>query len=78
MPFTGQYADGVLSDHGQRQTLVETLSFPSRPGVSRNVMNEFICKTLTAQKGGSGLAIHTSGFAPLRVWFRLRLPFALQ
>jgi len=52
---TGQYAGSVPSDHGQRQALVEPLLLP---GVTRNV-NEFLCKT--AQEGGSGLAIHTSG-----------------
>jgi len=45
---TGQYADGVPSDHGQRQALVEPLPLP---GVTRNV-NEFFFKT--AQEGSSG------------------------
>jgi len=49
-------AGGVPSDRGQRQALVEPLSLP---GVAWNV-NEFLCKT--AQEGGSGLAVHTSGF----------------
>jgi len=53
---TGQYAGSVPSDHSQRQVLVEPLLLP---GVTRNV-NKFLCKT--AQEGGSGLAIHTSGF----------------
>ena len=52
----GQYAGGVPSDHGQRQALVEPLSLAR---VAWNV-NEFLCET--AQEGGSGLAIHTSGF----------------
>jgi len=61
---TGQYAGGVTvsSDYGQRQALVEPLSLL---GVTWNV-NKFLCKT--AQEGGSGLAIHTSGY-----WFRLQL-----
>ena len=53
---TGQYASGVPSDHGQRQALVEPLSLP---GVTWN-HNKFLFET--AQEGGSGLAIHTSGF----------------
>jgi len=53
---TGEYAGGVPSDHCQRQALVEPLPFP---GVAWNV-NKFLCKT--AQEGGSGLAVHTSGF----------------
>jgi len=53
---TGQYASGVPYEHGQRQALVEPLSLP---GVAWNV-NKFLCET--AQEGGSGLAIHTSGF----------------
>jgi len=53
---TGQYANGVPSDHGQRQALVEPLSLP---GVAWNV-NKFLCET--AQEGGSGLTIHTSSF----------------
>jgi len=53
---TGQYAGDVPSDHGQRQALVEPLSLP---GVAQNV-DEFLCKT--AQEGGSGLAVRTSGF----------------
>jgi len=52
---TGQYASSVPSDHGQRQALVKPLSLP---GVASNV-NKFLCET--AQEGGSGLAIHTSG-----------------
>ena len=52
---TGQYAGCVPSDHSQRQALLEPLSLP---GVAWNV-NEFLCET--AQKGGSGLAVHTSG-----------------
>ena len=54
--LTGQYAGSVPSDHGQRQAQVEPLLLP---GVFWNV-NEFLCKT--AQEGGSGLVIHTSGF----------------
>ena len=54
---TGQYADGVPSDHGQRQALVEPLSLP---GAACNVdVNEFLCETA---QGGSGLTVHTSGF----------------
>jgi len=54
--YTGQYAGSVLSDHGQRQALVEPLSLLR---VAWNV-NDFLCKI--AQEGGSGLAVHTSGF----------------
>jgi len=53
---TGQYAGSVPFYHGQRQALVEPLSLP---GVAWNV-NKFLWRT--AQEGGSGLAINTSGF----------------
>jgi len=56
MAKISQYAGSVPSDHGQRQALVEPLSFP---GVARHV-NEFLCKT--AQERGSGLAKHTIDF----------------
>jgi len=51
-----QWLPSPASDHGQRQALVEPLSLP---GAAWNV-NKFLCET--AQEGGSGLAIHTSGF----------------
>ena len=53
---TGQYVGDVTSGHGQRQALVAPLSLP---GVAWNV-SEFLSEK--AQEGGSGLAVHTSGF----------------
>jgi len=53
---TSQYAGTVLSDHGQKQVLVEPLFLPA---VAQDV-NKFLCAI--AQEGVSGLAVHTSGF----------------
>ena len=54
------YAGGVPSAHSKRQALAEpSHRCSSVPGVTWNV-NEFLCET--AQDGGSGLAVCTSGF----------------
>jgi len=52
---TGQYVGSISLGHSQGQTLVEPLVIP---GVTRHI-NKFLRKI--TQKGGSGLAIHTSG-----------------
>ena len=52
---TGQYAGNISPGHSQGQTLVEPLVLP---GVARHIKKFF---RKTAQKRGSGFAIHTSG-----------------
>jgi len=50
---TYQYAGSVPPNYSQGQVLVESVLFP---GVTRHI-NKFLCEA--AQKGGSGLTMHT-------------------